>query len=139
MEGKDSLINKYQGKKYPPLQPPSQATPGVPQLVTKKDYRGVVESNRSNRSRRFKIATAEGKSYLCGYAHLIETILNKGGVMTLSTSSRIFTLTGKNLEEVERLLMEEKLREIHEFTDEFYHEPSDKKAVFIEKLEVTDS
>ena len=140
MADKDSLINKFQRAPYPPLTPPVQESPALPELVKKKkEYRGAVESNRSNRSRRFRIVTAAGKSYLCGYAYLIETIRESETMMTLVTSTRLYSLTGTNLSEVERLLMEEKLRELHEFTGDIYEPAAPGKAAVISSIDITEA
>ena len=140
MEDKNSQISKFQHKPYPPLvRPTVQQEAAVPTLVKrKKDYRAVVEANRANRSRRFRIDVGGGASYLCGYAHLIETIRQGEELITLVTSTRLFTLSGSNLETVERLLMEEKVREICVFEEAVYETPSDAKATYISAIEMTE-
>lgn len=135
MAGKENLIEQFKSKNpYPPLG-------DKPQLVKageKQYYEGAVESNRGNRSRRFRIVEAGGKTYLCGYAYLIE-VIREGSMMTLVTTTRIYSLTGRNLEEVERLIMEEKLKELHEFSESAHVPPENQDAVFIKKIEASEA
>lgn len=131
MEDKKDILGKYQSKEYPPLEKPVKQTP---QLV--KEY-NAFEEFKSRKSPRFRIVDADGKSYGCSYAHLIDWVFDPPTLLIITTSSRIFTIKGKNLERIEKLLTEDKIKELHVFKENKYKQPDSNKPI-IEKLEINE-
>lgn len=135
MEDKKDALSKYQGKEYPPLEKPMQQTP---QLVKEKLDYNAFEEFKSRKFPRFRIVDADGKSYGYSYAHLIDWVFDPPTLLVITTSSRIFTLKGKNLGRIEQLLMEDKLKELHVFTEGKYNPPAPNKPI-IESIEIIDT
>jgi hypothetical protein len=132
MEDKEKLMEKYVGgKTYPPLVPPVR-------LATKEaqDYRALVENKqRAGSTPRFRVVDRKGISYGCGYAHLLGWMYTPPDLLTLQTTTHIFTLEGKHLDKIEAAFMEEKVRELHEFNQE-YHKPPEEGEPLIEHMDV---
>ena len=136
MSLKQDILKKYTGKAYPPLQKTEQQQ--TTQLVkADTDYEAIKEVKRGNRSPRFKIVDANGVSYGCSYAHLIDWVYMPPTLLTVNTASRIFTIEGKNLEKIERLLMDERIKELHTF-DEKKHQKPDDEMTIIEQLTIVE-
>ncbi len=134
MSDKKDLLEKYKGKPYPPLEKTEQS----PQLVkADKDYKAVEEVKRGNRSPRFKIVDVDGVSYGCSYSHLLDWIYKPPTLLTLNTATRIFTIEGKKLEEIERLLMDERIKALNTFNPKKHKRPEGEETI-IEKLEITE-
>lgn len=133
MADKTDILAKYSGKPYPPL----EKRQPTPELVKeeKEDYKAIIEAKRGSGSPRFKIVTAGGMSYGCSYSHLLDWVYDPPTLLTLNTATRIFIIEGKNLETLERLLMEERVKEIHEF-DPQRHLPPEAKTPIIESLKI---
>jgi hypothetical protein len=127
---KEDLIGKYTGKPYQPLQPPAaqQAAEAVP-------YEGLVEYSRSGRNPRFRIIDDKGNSYGSGYAHLMGWLFTPPDVLAIHTTTHIFTIEGKGLAEIERALMDEKIKELREYNPAIHTLPEAPKTI-IEKIEV---
>ena len=133
MADNKELLKKYTSKPYPPLRKVEDS----PVLIKdENEYQAVVETKRGGRSLRFRIVDKDGVSYGCSYAHLLDWIFNPPNLLTLNTSSRIFTLEGKNLQLIERLLMEERIKEIHEYNPKLHTSPEN-GAALIEKMEIS--
>lgn len=127
---KKDLIAKYGGKPYQPLQ-----SPEAQKNAEEKEYAGLVEYSRSGRNPRFRIVDRKGNSYGSGYAHLMGWLFTPPDVLTIQTTTHIFTLEGKGLAEIERALMDEKVKELREYNPKEHTLPEDIKTV-IEKIEV---
>lgn len=128
---KEDLIAKYSGKPFQPLQAPT-AQQAVQELV---EYEGMVEYGRSGRNPRFRIIDGKGHSYGSGYAHLMGWLFTPPDVLTIHTTTHIFTIEGKGLVEIERALMDEKIKELREYNPKTHTMPEEPKTV-IEKIEV---
>lgn len=134
MKDKTDLLSRYSGQSFPPLEKAAQS----PELVKDEteEYLAVVELKRGTRSPRFKIVDGKGISYGCSYAHLLDWIFQPPALLTINTATRIFIIEGKNLEMVEKLLMEERVKELYEFNPSLHVRP-EKETVFIEKIQVS--
>jgi hypothetical protein len=130
MSEKDALIEKYTGKKYPALVPPP--APGAKQA---EDYRALVEHKQRGSNPRFRIVDRKGFSYGCGYAYLLGWLYSPPDLLTIQTTTQVFTIEGRNLERIELALMDEKIRELHEFNPELHNPPEEGQPI-IERLEV---
>lgn len=131
MEDKKDNLSKYGGKVYPPL----EKTP--PQLIKEKSEYHAFEEYKSRKSSRFRIVDADGKSYGYSYAHLIDWVFDPPTLLVITTSSRIFTIKGKNLGRIEQLLMEDKIKELCAFIDKKHKPPAVNKAI-IETIEIAE-
>ncbi len=126
MEDKEKLIEKYTSRKpYPALAPPVAVGP--------QDYRALVEQKRSPR---FRIVDRKGFSYGCGYAHLIGWLFSPPDLLTIQTTTQIFTIEGKLLDKIELALLDERLRELNEYSPERHHKPEEGEPI-IERLTIT--
>ena len=79
----------------------------------------------SNRSKgvRFEITLADGRKYLCSYSYTGMAMFHPRGFLSFSSSHNGITIEGRNLEKLHELLLEEKLKGIHEFNPETDEEP----------------
>jgi len=127
---KEDLIAKYSGKPFQPLQ-----APAAQQAAQLLEYEGMVEYGRSGRNPRFRIIDGKGNSYGSGYAHLMGWLFTPPDVLTIHTTTHIFTFQGKGLAEIERALMDEKIKELREYNPGTHTMPEEPKTI-IEKLEV---
>lgn len=125
---RENLLEKYGGKPYPPLQRPGSVkkAPG--------EYQALVEQ-RQGRTARFKIVDRNEISHGSGYAYLLGWLYTPPDILCIQTTTHIITLEGKNLERIERALMDEKMRELYEYNPEIHNPPGDDAAI-IEKLEI---
>lgn len=135
MEDKKDVLGKYQSKEYPPLEKPVKQTP---QLIKEKSAYNAFEEFKSRKSPRFRIVDADGKSYGCSYAHLIDWVFSPPTLLVITTSSRIFTIKGKNLGRIEQLLTEDKIKELHVFKESKHNPPADNKPL-IEEIEINET
>lgn len=104
-------------------------------LPKKKEYRAVERFKVGDKvTERFKIVDKDGNFDVYSYTHLVE-ISYRSSILTLSTTSRNFVLTGQNIAEIADLISERKLKAIHEFNPTVYINPDDEKAVVIELIE----
>jgi hypothetical protein len=129
---KEDLISKYGGKPYAPLKAP---VPQSEASEAKGEYKALVESGRAGRNTRFRIVDRNGNSYGSGYAHLMGWLFTPPDVLTINTTTHIFTIEGQGLEEIERALMDEKIRELREYNAKTHTLTGEEKTV-IEKLEI---
>lgn len=133
MEDKKDFMGKYQSEPYPSLEKRDKA---VPQLVTEKEYK-AFEEFKSRKSSRFRIVDADGKSYGCSYAHLLDWVYSPPTLLTITTATRIFTITGKNLGRLEQLLMEDKIKEIFVFNQNRHKQPASNVPI-VKELTITE-
>jgi hypothetical protein len=131
LKPKEDLLNKYSGKTFAPLQPPMAQNDGT-ELA---EYQALVEGGRAGRNTRFRIIDRKGVSHGCGYAYLIGWIFNPPDVLTLNTTTHTFTFEGRGLEEIERCLMDEKIKELREYNPKTHTLTGEEKTV-IQKLEI---
>ncbi len=132
MADKNNLLENYGGEPYPPLQKIEQSAPSV---KVEADYKAMIEIKRGNRTPRFKIVDAKGVSYGCSYSHLLDWVFTPPSLLTINTTTRIFTIEGKHLEHIERLLLDERIKELHVYNPERHIVPEEGKTV-IEILEI---
>ena len=109
---KEDLIAKYNSKPFAPLVPPTEQN----EPIEKADYQALVETSR--RSARFRIVDYKGASYGSGYGYLMGWLLTPPNLLTLYTTTNIFTFEGKGLEAIERALMDEKVKELRVYNPE---------------------
>jgi hypothetical protein len=127
---KEDLIGKYSGKPFQPLQAPvAQKTTDI------VEYEGLVEYSRSGRNPRFRIIDGSGNSYGSGYAYLMGWLFTPPDVLTIHTTTHVFTIEGKGLSEIERALMDEKVKELREYRPTTHTLPEETKTI-IEKIDV---
>jgi hypothetical protein len=126
---KEDLIGKYSGKSFAPLQPPTGQNEGA----EKTEYEGLTEYTRAGRNNRFRIIDASGTSYGFGYAHLVSWIFTPPAMLTLNTSTHICTLEGKGLEEIDRALLDEKVKDLKVYNPQ-KHTLKEGVKVVIEKI-----
>lgn len=127
---KEDLIGKYSGKTFAPLQPPTLQTPPT----EKADYEGLTTHSKAGRSNRFRIIDKEGTSYGCGYAYLIGWVFTPPSMLTINTSTHICTIEGRGLEEIERALMDEKVKDLRAYNP-LIHTLLEGTKTVIEKLD----
>jgi hypothetical protein len=128
---KEDLISKYAaGKPYPPLTPPTAKN----EDSEKTEYEGLTEYTRAGRNNRFRIIDANGTSYGCGYAYLVSWIFTPPAMLTLNTSTHICTIEGQGLEEIDRALLDEKVKELRAYNPALHTLKEGIKTI-IEKLE----
>ena len=118
-DNKNFNLNQYSNKKeYPPLQEP--VPDSTPRLI--EDYK-AVEDSKNRKFPRFRIIDKSGKSYGCSYAHLISWVYEPSSLLTLTVSDKIFAIEGKNLGKIEKLLIEEKVSVLREFSSDRHKMP----------------
>lgn len=122
MEDKEKLTDKYTSRKqYAPL-----VRPAAPVAKTQEDYRGLVEQKqRAGSNPRFRIIDRKGFSYGCGYAYLLGWLYSPPDLITIQTTTHVFSIEGQNLDKIELALMDEKLRELHEYSPERHNAPEE--------------
>lgn len=135
MEDKKDFIGKYKSEPYPPLE--KKEDKHTPQLVTEGSEYKAFEEFKSRKSPRFRIVDADGKSYGCSYAHLLDWVYSPPTLLTITTATRIFTFQGRHLGRLEQLLMEDKIKEIFVFDKSRYKQPANNKPI-IEELTITE-
>jgi hypothetical protein len=128
---KEDLIAKYSGKPFPPLQAPIGLESDEPNR-----YEGMAEYSRPGRNPRFRIIDGKGNSYGSGYAYLMGWMFTPPDILTIQTTTHVFTIEGKGLAEIERALMDEKVKELREYNPKLYTLPEEVKIV-IKKIEIT--
>lgn len=133
MDDKKNInLNQYAKKgEYPPLQKP--VSDSTPRLI--EDYK-AVEDSKSRRVSRFRIIDKNGKSYGCSYAHLISWIYEPSSLLILTISDKIFTISGKNLGKIEKLLVDEKVSVLKEFNASKHKAPTAKNETIIESISI---
>lgn len=127
---KEDLIGKYSGKTFAPLQPPVPQTPPT----EKAEYEGLTQYNKAGRNNRFRIIDKEGTSYGCGYAYLIGWVFTPPSMLTINTSTHICTIEGRGLEDIERALLDERVKDLRAYNPKLHTLLEDAKVV-IEKLD----
>lgn len=129
-EPKEDLIAKYSGKPFAPLVPPTAQN----EPVEKAEYQALIEHN-NRRSARFRIVDLRGVTYGSGYGFLMGWLFTPPSLLTLYTSSHIFTFEGRGLEAIERALMDEKVKELRVYNPDTHTLLDDTKTV-LTSLEV---
>ena len=114
----------------------------APQLVKDKieliDYKAFIDfGHNKKKSPRFRIILGNGVSYGCSYVHLINWKFTPPHSLMITTSSHIFVIEGKNLKEIETALLDEKIKELHEFNSEI-HKAADSSKAIIEKINIVE-
>lgn len=127
---KDSLGGYMSGTPYPT--PPKKE---IPQLVpAKKPYKAVIGFNAGEKQERFRLVQANGDLSFYSYSHILEGKL-KGDIMTLSTTSRSFLISGKNLIGIVDALSNRKVKSLQAFNAETHLPETNSKAVIIESID----
>jgi hypothetical protein len=129
---KEDLIAKYSGSKkvFAPLQPPAPQN----EPTEKNEYQAFFRHDKAGRNNRFRIIDKNGTSYGCGYAYLIGWVFTPPAMLTINTSTHICTIEGRGLEEIDRALLDEKVKELREYNP-LKHTLSDDTKTVIEKLD----
>lgn len=135
MEDKKDFIGKYKNEPYPPLG--KKADNPIPKVITEANDYKAFEEFKGRKSARFRIVDADGKSYGCSYAHLLDWVYSPPTLLTITTATRIFTFQGKHLGRLEQLIMEDKIKEIFVF-DKSKHKPPPSNKPIIEELTITE-
>lgn len=132
MSDKTTSFDQYarQGTPYPPLEKEKE----LPQLIEKrKPYKAVERFKSGEKDDRFRIIQANGDFDFYSFSHLIEGSYRSGNLL-LSTTTRTFTLSGRNLDQIVDLIADRKAKAICVF-DPAKHEPvTDLKEIFIEQI-----
>lgn len=128
---KQDLLNKYGGKTFAPLKPPA----GQNEPSEKQEYQALIEYTRAGRNNRFRIVTRNGDSLGFAYAFLIGWVFSPPNLLTLNTTTHTLAIQGRGLEEIDRALLDEKLKELREYAPQTHTLSGDEKIV-IERLEV---
>lgn len=127
---KDSLGGYMSGTPYPT--PPKKE---IPQLVpAKKPYKGVIGFGAGEKQERFRLVQANGDLSFYSYSHILEGTL-KGDLLTLSTTSRSFLISGKNLVLIVDALSNRKVKALQVFSAETHLPVADAKALIIESID----
>ena len=128
-------LSQYEGKStYPPLEKKVVTAPLIKAL---EDYK-AFEPFGNRKGPRFRIVDAEGKSYGCSYAHLLDWVFTPPTLLTITTATPIFTLKGNHLKAIEKALMDEKLKELFVYNDKHYKQPAEGNTI-IEELTIFES
>lgn len=128
---KQDVISRYAGgKPFAPLQPPT----GKSEPAEKTEYEGLTEYTRAGRNNRFRVVDFNGTSYGFGYAYLVGWVFTPPAMLTLNTSTHICTIEGRGLEEIDRALLDEKVKELRAYYPALHTLKEDTKTV-IEKME----
>lgn len=131
MSDKEDTLGKYSRKPYPPLRRIEQ----TPQLVKSDEpYQAVVKSKGTERTIGFKIYNKEKDFDFYSYPHLLEVSFRNGDLI-LTMTTRTFTLSGRNLDQIADLLGERKAKAIYEFDPNVYEQPAEEGAAIIESIE----
>ena len=123
-------LDKYGSPEYPPLEKKN-----IPKLIAQqKAYEAFAKVKGMERVDYFKIYDRNSNFTFYYYGHLLEGSF-EDGELTLITTNRIYTLTGKNLDKLAELFSEKKVKAIYEFNPQIHESPTDGKAIIIEKIE----
>lgn len=136
MKDKKTILGKYMNEPYPPLEKKAETT--TPQLVAELPEYSAFEEFKSRKFPRFRIIDADGKSYGCSYAHLIDWVYSPSTLLTITTATRIFTFQGKRLGRIEQLLMEDKIKELVVYSNNRFKPVSSNNKPIIEELTITE-
>lgn len=125
------VLEKFSGSApFAPLKPPRSE-----KSTETAEYQALVENTRPGRMARFRIVDAKGNSYGSGYAYLMGWLYTPPDILVINTTTHIFTLEGQGLEEIERALMDEKVRELREYNP-LTHKLTGIERTVLERLEV---
>jgi hypothetical protein len=136
---KNDLLSKYGRKPYPVLVKPDSKTtdPDDSDDQEESGYRALIEQREKKGSApRFRIVTAKGQSYGCGYAYFLGWLYSPPDTLTLYTTTHIFILSGRNLQRIENALMRDKVKQLREFNKSLDEMPLANEPL-IESIEVT--
>lgn len=107
----------------------------LPKLVEKvENYEAFIKAKGMERVEALRLEYGQGNFDFFHYNHLLEGSY-QDNVMTLTTSSRIYAITGQNLDQMAELLTDRKIKILREFDPAQHEMPANKKAVIIEKIE----
>ena len=127
---KDSLGSYLEKPPYPPLQKRE-----IPKLVPeKKIYKAIIGFGAGEKPERFRVVASDGSFHFFSFSHLLEGSL-KDDLLTLSLTTRIFQISGRNLVKVVDALSNRKAKAICTFNEKIHAPVADKNLAFIEKIE----
>jgi len=131
MTDNEDLLGEFkeERKPYPPLEKK------LPRLVTEKSSYEAIE--KTNKPERFKIVDRKGNFDIYSYGHLLEISYQNGNII-ITTTTRTFTLSGKNLRQIADFLSDRKVKNLIEFNPDTHKPPVSKNAIVIEKIERED-
>lgn len=123
-------LTKYGNPQYPPLEKQETA-----RLVTpRKEYQAFIKMKGSEHGESFRIHDRHGNFDFYYYSHLIEGSF-RDGELTLTLTSRVYTLTGTNIERLAELFCEKKVKSVFEFNPDTHEPPDDPQATIIETID----
>jgi hypothetical protein len=125
----DNISDKLKGYTGSAGQPAARP---VAQLVT-KPYQALELHKGSQKGHTFKIVDKAGGFDLYSYSHVIEISYHKL-ILTVTTTSRVFAFTGRNLDKVADHLADRKLKALFEFNTATHSAVDDIHAVVIEEI-----
>lgn len=122
---RQDLLCKYGGKNFPPLQPPA----GENEPTEKQECQALTEYTKMGRNNRFRVVTRNGDSLGFAYAFLIGWIFSPPNLLTLTKTTHTLAIQGKGLEEIDRALLDEKVKELREHAPQTHSLSGDEKIV----------
>ena len=131
MSDEKDPMSQYVRPQYPALKKdmPRLVEAGVEVETT---YQAIKEARRGT-TPRFRLVMRTGEKHSFGYAYLLNWhYAPKTAMLTLQLTTHVIILMGKNLDRVDDLLMEEKIKELTEFDAELFPSPANDEAVITE-------
>ena len=126
MSDKDGVL-----KQYEIVTPAASAPDGL--AAERISYAAIETYKGSAKGTLFRIVDAKGNFDFYSFTHIVEGSY-RDDMLTLTTTSRVFVLSGKNLAHIAEQISERKLKALYEFNTEKHVKPDDENAVFIESI-----
>lgn len=137
---KSDILKKYTRQQYPALVKPAPDNTnetGEPEQDEASGYRALIEHReKKGNAPRFRIVDRNGQSHGCGYAYLLGWLYAPPDTLTLTTTTHVFVLSGKNLHRIENALMRERVKQLQEFRPDHDTVPADGEPI-ITHLDIT--
>ena len=87
-------------------------------------YKAFSVFKNRDKGARFEITLADGRKFFCPYSYTGMGMYHPRGFLSFSSSHNGITIEGRNLEKLHDLMLEERLKGIHEFNPETDEEPT---------------
>lgn len=114
---------------------PEKPAQQLPTLIKpKKDYQAIGKFKTAEKIPHFRIYDRNGNFDRYSYSHLLEVSFREG-VFIIMTTTRIFTLSGKNLGKIADSFDERKVKALYEFNPDKHTPPTEQNAILIENIE----
>ena len=134
MSDKNDALGKYKKTPYPALEKMPDSNQTTKLVKSEQPYVAAVQIKAGEPKEQFRIYDKDGGFDFHNYNHLLAGSL-KNGILILTTSTQIYTLTGKNLNLIASLIGDKKIRAIYEFNPTKHKLPKEDAAV-IESIEI---